>query len=207
MQRVTQAALIRRAEALADTGGRRILGIVGAPGAGKSTLCAALAEALGERAVVVGMDGFHLDNPVLEARGRRQAKGAPDTFDVPGYVSLLRRLADAEEPITYGPRFDREIETSVGSAIPVPNDVPLVITEGLYLLAADGGWEHVRPLLDEAWYMDVPTAERRRRLIARRVGHGDDEAHATDWVTTVDQPNADLVEATKAHADWVVRLT
>lgn len=203
----TLADLARRAQALAGVGERRILGIVGAPGAGKSTVCAALEEQLGARAVVVGMDGFHLDNPVLVARGRRQAKGAPDTFDVPGYVSLLRRLAAAEEPITYAPRFDRGIETSVGSAVPVPNDVPLVVTEGLYLLHDEGGWEQVRPLLDEVWYLDVPTEERQRRLIARRVGHGDPEADATEWVLRVDQANADVVEASKRHADYIFQLS
>ncbi|MBK7822309.1 MAG: nucleoside/nucleotide kinase family protein [Tessaracoccus sp.] len=203
----TLADLVWRARALVGAGERRVLGIVGAPGAGKSTVCAALEEQLGDGAVIVGMDGFHLDNPVLEARGRRQAKGAPDTFDVPGYVSLLRRLAAAEEPVTYAPRFDREIETSVGSAVPVVNTIPLVVTEGLYLLHDDGGWEQVRPLLDEVWYLEVPTEERQRRLIGRRIGHGDSVADATDWVLRVDQANADVVEASKRHADHIFQLS
>ncbi len=202
----TMADLVRRAQDLAGAGERRILGIAGAPGAGKSTVCAALAERLGDGVVVVGMDGFHLDNPVLVARGRRQAKGAQDTFDVPGYVSLLRRLAAADEPVTYAPRFDRETETSVGSAVAVPREVPLVVTEGLYLLHDDGGWERVRPLLDEVWYLEVPTEERQRRLVARRVGHGEAEADAADWVLRVDQANADVVEASKPRADRVFRL-
>mgnify|MGYP001423362355 CR=1 FL=1 len=190
----TLADLVWRARALVGAGERRVLGIVGAPGAGKSTVCAALEEQLGDGAVIVGMDGFHLDNPVLEARARRQAKGAPDTVDVPGYV-------------TYAPRFDREIETSVGSAVPVVNTIPLVVTEGLYLLHDDGGWEQVRPLQDEVWYLEVPTEERQRRLIGRRIGHGDSVADATDWVLRVDQANADVVEASKRNADHIFQLS
>lgn len=189
-----------------DDGGRALLGIVGCPGAGKSTLSARLGRLLGDRAVIVPMDGFHLDNPVLETLGRRDRKGAIDTFDVAGFVSLLARLAAAEEAVTYAPRFDRSLETSVGSAIAVPREVPLVIVEGLYLLAREHGWERVRPLLDEVWYLEVPTEERIRRLVARRMRSGEDEATATDWVLGVDQNNAARVEGTREHADLIVEL-
>lgn len=189
-----------------DDGGRALLGIVGCPGAGKSTLSARLGRLLGDRAVIVPMDGFHLDNPVLETLGRRGRKGAIDTFDVAGFVSLLARLAAAEEAVTYAPRFDRSLETSVGSAIAVPREVPLVIVEGLYLLAREHGWERVRPLLDEVWYLEVPTEERIRRLVARRMRSGEDEATATDWVLGVDQNNAARVEGTREHADLIVEL-
>ncbi|WP_260465058.1 nucleoside/nucleotide kinase family protein [Arachnia propionica] len=189
-----------------DDGGRALLGIVGCPGAGKSTLSARLGRLLGDRAVIVPMDGFHLDNPVLETLGRRGRKGAIDTFDVAGFVSLLVRLAAAEEAVTYAPRFDRSLETSVGSAIAVPREVPLVIVEGLYLLAREHGWERVRPLLDEVWYLEVPTEERIRRLVARRMRSGEDEATATDWVLGVDQNNAARVEGTREHADLIVEL-
>ena len=64
----TLAQLIERARALASRGERVILGITGAPGAGKSTLCEAIERGLGDLVVVAGMDGFHLDNPILLAR-------------------------------------------------------------------------------------------------------------------------------------------
>ena len=44
---------------------RKILGIVGPPGCGKSTLTEALLSLLGESAVVVPMDGYHLANVEL----------------------------------------------------------------------------------------------------------------------------------------------
>src|SRR5947207_15332686 len=101
---------LARARALA-AGGRRLLGLAGAPGSGKSTLAAALAAALAERAIVVPMDGFHLANAELARLGRAGRKGAPDTFDAAGYVALLRRLRSqpAHEPV-YAPAFRREIE-------------------------------------------------------------------------------------------------
>lgn len=200
--------LVQRARVLADRGREKrvLLGIVGAPGSGKSTVSDALAASLPEDLVIVGMDGFHLDNPVLRAMGRREAKGAIDTFDVAGYVSLLRRLSEATEPVTYGPRFDRVIETSIGSAVPVPQEIPLVVTEGLYLLENEGGWEQVRALLDEVWFLEIDDDERQQRLVRRRLSHGEDEAAATEWVMRVDQANAERVARSSSRADLRVRI-
>ena len=202
----TTEDLVRRARDLAARGPRTVLGVVGPPGAGKSTVCGVLEAALGAQAVVVGMDGFHLDDGVLVALGRRDRKGAPDTFDVPGYLSLLGRLRAAAEDVTYAPLFDRSLEASRGSAVAVPRTVPLVLTEGNYLLHDGGGWDGVRPLLDEVWFLDVPAGERRRRLVARRQIAGEDDATALSWVTAVDEPNADVVLAGRARADVLVQL-
>ncbi|GAB3812180.1 nucleoside/nucleotide kinase family protein [Tessaracoccus terricola] len=201
----TVANLVRRAENLAVTGERRILGIVGPPGAGKTTLGAALSEALAERVALVPMDGFHLDNPVLEALGSRDRKGAPDTFDVAGFVALLRRLR-ARDGLVYAPRFDRSLELAIGSALPVPAETPLVVTEGIYLLHDAQGWEAVRPLLDEVWFIDVAPEELHRRLLARRLADGDSVEHATAWVEGVDAVNGALVERGRGRADLVVRI-
>lgn len=204
--------LITRARSLVADGSRHILGIIGAPGAGKSTVSDALAEALGEDAVIVGMDGFHLDNDELVRLGRRDRKGAPDTFDVDGYVSLLSRLAAAGRTATspgtpiYAPRFDRSLEASIGSAVLVRPEVPLVITEGNYLLLEEHGWQAVAAHLDESWYVDVDDEVRRERLIARRLGHGHPQDEAVAWVLDVDEPNARLVDATKHRADRIVTL-
>ena len=198
--------LIDRARALISPGQRRVLGITGSPGAGKSTLAAALLDALGSDAVLVPMDGFHLANEELLRLGRRGRKGAPDTFDVDGYASLLGRLRHQQEPVIYAPRFDRELEESIGSAIPVFCETPLVITEGNYLLHDRLGWESVRPHLDMAWFLDINPAERTTRLIARRQGHGHAATEAAQWVNDVDTPNADLVDSTRHRADLIVRL-
>ncbi|HEY0807247.1 MAG TPA: nucleoside/nucleotide kinase family protein [Pseudonocardiaceae bacterium] len=197
------AELVARAYRLADQGDRRILGITGAPGAGKSTLALRLVAALGDRAVEVGMDGFHFAQRELARLGRTARKGAPGTFDALGYVALLGRLRTGHD-VVYAPEFRRDLEEPIGSAIPVPPDVPLVVTEGNYLLVTDGPWRHVRPLLDEAWFLAPPEDERLARLIARHRAFGRTEEQARERTFGSDQANATLVAATADRADLIV---
>src|SRR5918997_5185733 len=165
------AAAVERARELAAAGGRRILGIAGPPGGGKSTVARAVVAELGERARLVPMDGFHLAQSELVRLGRRDRMGAPDTFDATGYAALLKRLR-GEEPVVYAPEFRRAIEEPIAGAIAVPRSTPLVVTEGNYLLVPDGPWAGVRPLLDECWYADLDEPTRLRWLIQRHVEHG-----------------------------------
>jgi pantothenate kinase len=201
---LTSEAALARARALAARGRRVLLGITGAPGCGKSTLATRVAEELGERARVVGMDGFHLAQRELERLGRADRKGAVDTFDAGGYVALLRRLRAGTEEVVYAPEFRREIEEPIGSAVPVPRDVPLVVTEGNYLLVQDGAWADVRGLLDEVWYVTVPEPTRLERLIVRHVAHGRAPEAARAWALGTDQRNAELIAATRGRADALV---
>jgi len=205
-ERTTLDALRARAGGLAGAGSRRVLGITGAPGAGKSTLAAELVAALAPVAVLVPMDGFHLAGAELRRLGRHGRKGAVDTFDAAGYVALLRRLRDAGEECVYAPEFRREIEEPVAGAIAVPRDVPLVVTEGNYLLVRDGPWASVRGLLDEVWFVEVDERVRLDRLVRRHVAYGKDAGAARAWARGSDQRNADLVAATRSRADLVVRL-
>ncbi|MGI4779915.1 MAG: nucleoside/nucleotide kinase family protein [Janthinobacterium lividum] len=198
----------RRIDALLAHGRRKVLGLVGAPGAGKSTLAAALLDMLGPRAQVVPMDGFHLANVELHRLGRADRKGAPDTFDSAGYVALLQRLRAQrdDEEIVYAPEFRREIEEPVAGAIAVLPTTRLVVTEGNYLLHDAGAWAGVAALLDEVWYVDIDDAVREERLVQRhrRFGRGDEEARA--WVAQTDAPNARLIAATRPRAGHVVML-
>ncbi|MFI5843567.1 nucleoside/nucleotide kinase family protein [Catenuloplanes sp. NPDC051500] len=202
--------LVDRATRLASGAHRRILGIAGPPGAGKSTVADRLATALtsaGAAVTVVPMDGFHLADAELRRIGRHARKGAPDTFDAAGYAALLRRIRAETDDIVYAPVFRREIEDPIAGAIPVPPETRLVITEGNYLLMPDGVWGGVRGLLDEAWYLDLDEPERLRRLIARHMAYGRDEAEARDRSLGSDQANAELIAATKGRADLIVPLS
>jgi pantothenate kinase len=204
---VSLQQLVADAAALGCSGGRVLLGIAGAPGAGKSTVAEALVAAVGARAVLVGLDGFHLANSELIRLERLPRKGSPDTFDAAGYVSLLRRLRAQDEPVVYAPRFDRDLEESIGSAVPVPAEVPLVVTEGNYLLVDDERWGPVRQLLDACWYVDPGDETRLGRLVARHERYGRSPAEARDRSYGSDQRNAELIQATRGRADRVVRLT
>ena len=191
-----------RLNALKNGGGRKILGIVGPPGCGKSTLAAALLDFLGDEAVAVPMDGYHLANVELARLGRAGRKGAEDTFDSAGYVSLLRRLKNQQaNEIVYAPEFRREIEEPIANAIPVFPETQLVITEGNYLLLDHGHWAGISDLLDEIWYVDIDHSVRRERLVKRHMHFGRSQAAAEDWVANTDEPNAVRIEATKHRAD------
>ena len=198
-------ALVARAHALAQQGERRILGIAGPPGGGKSTVARQVVAELGERARLVPMDGFHLAQAELVRLGRRERMGAPDTFDAAGYAALLTRLR-GPEAVVYAPEFRREIEEPIAGAIAIPRGTPLIVTEGNYLLLGDGDWGLVRPLLDEAWYVETDEELRLQRLIQRHIQFGKTPEYARTWVQRSDEPNAALVATTAAAADVLVRL-
>ena len=201
------AAERARLEALLADGRRKLLGLVGAPGSGKSTVAQALLDALPGRAQVVPMDGFHLANAELGRLGRAGRKGAPDTFDSAGYVALLRRLRTQPAGETvYAPAFRREIEEPVAGAIAVRPDTPLVITEGNYLLLEEGPWAGVAPLLDEVWYVEVDDRLRTERLLRRHQQFGRSLEAAQAWVAQTDEPNAQRIAATRGRAHHVLRL-
>lgn len=203
---MTAHSLLDRARALAESGTRRVLGIAGPPGAGKSTLAEHLAHALGpRRAVVAPMDGFHLADVELERLGRADRKGAPDTFDISGYLALLRRVrAPRAGEVVYAPSFARDLEQPIAGSIPIPAEVPLVITEGNYLLHDAPGWRDIRTLLDACWWVDVDDEERVRRLIARHERFGKSPEHATRFVHECDEANARLVAPGAQVADLIV---
>jgi len=185
--------------------GRAVLGITGAPGAGKSALAGALASAYG--AVVVPMDGFHLADVELARRGLLDRKGAPETFDAEGYAALLARVRAARGDVVMAPMFERDLEQPIAGAIPVPSSAELVVTEGNYLLLDEPRWRAVRAQLDAVWHLRLDERLRVERLVARHEQFGKSPAEARAWVARVDQPSAVLVEAAAHRAALVLDLT
>lgn len=200
--------LVARVRSLCASGRRVLIGLVGEPGAGKSTVSAALERELnahGIPTVVVPMDGFHLANVELARLGMSERKGAAETFDASGYAALLARLraagASGDGFAVYAPTYDRSIEESVAGAIAVPAGTQVVLTEGNYLLLEADPWCEIPSLLDEVWAVRVDPAVRRARLVARHERFGKSPERARQWVDSVDEPNAVRIAATLDRAD------
>ena len=207
-ERLDLAALTDRIDALATDGRRRILGIAGAPGSGKSTTAEALVAALNDarpgRAAACPMDGFHYDDAVLHARGRRPWKGAPDTFDVGGLRATLARLAARDEPEVAVPVFDRALEVSRGSAAIIPAGTEVIVCEGNYVLLDEAPWSDLRPLFDLTVLIEVPEPVLRERLRARWVHYGLSEAEIAHKLDGNDLPNGRRVREGSGRPDVIL---
>ena len=186
---------------------RSIIGIVGKPGAGKSTVVSEIEKRFDPSEVcVIPMDGYHLSNKVLKDLKRADRKGAPDTFDVAGFASLVERIRSEQTQNIYYPIFDRAIEESIAAQGVVTSATRVVIIEGNYLLHDADGWEEVKDLLDESWMVDVDDDKRIARLISRHIAYGKETEAAKAWAKGTDEANAQLIERGRARADFVVRI-
>ena len=198
--------VITRAKSLI-TGERKIVGLIGKPGAGKSTLSAKLIEHLGAQAAILNMDGYHLSTLALRELGRADRKGAPDTFDALGFTAILKRVKNQVDQDIYFPVFDRSIEESIAAQGVITPEVKLVITEGNYLLHNENNWGGVKELLDESWFIEVDDQIRIERLVNRHHKFGKSKADAHSWATGSDENNARIVAQTRELADVIINLS
>jgi len=207
------ADLVARASGLVCAQRRTLLGIAGAPGAGKTTLAEELVGALradppgglGAEAVAhLPMDGFHLADVQLDRLRLLGRKGAPETFDARGYCAVLDRFLADDGHRIFVPGFERQLEQPLAAAIAIEPGARLVVTEGNYLLLDEEPWSQVRERFAEVWFVDIPDEERRRRLVARHIEFGKPCAAAQAWALGPDQANADRVVASRERADLVL---
>ncbi|MER3390538.1 MAG: nucleoside/nucleotide kinase family protein [Microcella sp.] len=185
--------------------GRLLVGLVGAPGAGKSTVAAELAARV-PGVAVLPMDGFHLPQARLRQLDRRERMGAPDTFDVAGFATLLAALRDVDNSgrTVLAPGFAREIEEPVADQIALRPELSTVIVEGNYLLLDDAGWGAVAPLLHATVGIVIDDAVRRDRLIERHIAFGKSPDAARTWALGPDERNAVAIAATLERADYLL---
>jgi len=185
---------------------RTIIGVVGKPGGGKSTLSKYLLKEMDPSLVsVVPMDGFHLSNKVLKELGRQNRKGAQDTFDVKGFTTLIERIKMDNADAIYYPVFDRSIEESIAAQGVVYPSTRVVIVEGNYLMHDKDGWQEISPLLDQSWYAFLDEDLRISRLISRHIAFGKDPESAKAWAKGSDQVNAELIEIGVGRCDFLIR--
>ncbi|MFG2346318.1 nucleoside/nucleotide kinase family protein [Streptomyces phaeochromogenes] len=183
---------------------RAVLGLAGPPGAGKSTLARALVQRIGEGAAYLPLDGFHLSNAQLERLGLTARKGSEPSFDVWGYVDLLRRVLDETGRDIYVPDYDRTLDEPVAARHVVPPAARLIVTEGNYLACDLPGWRDAYVLMEECWYVEAPGDVRQVRLVERQLAGGRNEAQARDWVATNDDPNGELVEKSRDRCQRIL---
>lgn len=179
-------------------GARRMIALSGPPGTGKSTVAEALCQKLrdrGETVAVVPMDGFHLDNRVLDARGLLSRKGAPETFDAAGFITLIERLKGGGEVVV--PVFDRVRDIAIAGASVVPVETQTVIVEGNYLMFDEDPWRALAPLWDLAVFLDASEDDLRERLVRRWRDHGHDDLAALARAEQNDLPNARRILAAR----------
>ncbi|MDH4414861.1 MAG: nucleoside triphosphate hydrolase [Rhizobium sp.] len=199
--------LLSEIERRAQHGARLLVAVAGPPGAGKSTLADQLHDILadkGQRSAVLPMDGFHLDNAILEERGDLARKGAPHTFDVRGLGDLLRAVKAGGE--VFVPVFDRDRELAIAAARCIGAEDHIVIAEGNYLLLQQGRWASLADLFDLTVMVAPPIAELERRLVARWTHYGLTPAQIEAKVEGNDLPNGRLIIERSRAADFTFNL-
>ena len=207
MKSITREDAIARVSELLNSPNRFILGIVGKPGVGKSTFTQFLSEHIASESIsILPMDGFHMSNEKLIEFGRRDRKGAPDTFDVDDFAKSLADVRAGHGSDIRFPIFKREIEASIPDAGLIPAQAKLVIVEGNYLLHDDFGWEKIGDYLDETWFLDLDDELRMQRLIARHIQYGKTPEAANEWSRGTDEVNARLIEQSRSRATFTVTL-
>lgn len=200
--------LFEKIQTLLDSqSARSLIGIVGKPGAGKSTVVEEIEKRYKPNEVsIIPMDGFHLSNEELIKLGRRDRKGAPDTFDVEGFISLIKKVKHESQVDHKFPIFHREIEASVSDEGAVPKESKVVVIEGNYLFSEDHNWSGVFPLLDHTWFIEIDDEVRIERLIARHIRYGKTPEEAENWSRGSDETNARFIELTAHRASNIIKL-
>jgi len=186
---------------------RFIAGIAGGPGSGKSTLAVKLKELINSKAKsdlaqIFPMDGFHRKNSELERSGLISVKGAPETFDLEGYISMLNRIKLGEN--LNAPIYSREAHDVIDNALPVEPHHKIIITEGNYLFSDLEGWCEIKDIIDLKIFLEIERDVCEKRLLERHMRGGKTEAEALEKIKKVDMKNADLIAQTMKYADEVI---
>ena len=174
---------------------RSLTALAGPPAAGKSYVANALCRDLNkyspDSAVVLPMDGYHLDDALLEKQGMRDRKGAPHTFDIAGFIHILQRISLGDEIDIAVPVFDRSLELSRAAGRLIPRTARHILVEGNYLLLDQPEWRDLASFFTTTVMITAPRSLLERRLMQRWQNLSPTQAR--EKCESNDLPNADLV--------------
>jgi len=134
---------------------------------------------LKSRAVLVGLDGWHLTRAQLDAfpdpKLAHDRRGSYWTFDGHGYVSFVRSLREPvlpDTPAITAPAFDHAAKDPTPHAVTILPEHRIVIIEGLYTFLSLPPWVVAGRLLDERWLMELDPTIASNRIVKRHVLSG-----------------------------------
>jgi uridine kinase len=181
-----------------------LLGIAGGSGSGKTSLAAALADALGRgRAGILAHDAYYRDRrDLLPSERARLNYDVPEAVDRELFRAHLAALRRGERIVP--PQYSFLTHCRDGGSEPV-EPRPVIVVEGILLFHDP----EVRGALDLRIFLDAPEGLRlARRLLRDTRERGRSEASVTaQWRSTVSPAHARYVEPARAVADLVLVTT
>lgn len=205
---IAPATIVDAIQRRAGDARRFLVGLAGPPAAGKSTLAEVLRDGLvarGETAEILPMDGFHMDNGILAARGLLQRKGVPESFDGRGFIDIVTALKRGEGEVLV-PVFDRSRELAINAARAIPQQTRFILAEGNYLLFKDAPWDRLAGVFDFTIFVGPPYKVLEERLRQRWLGYAlpEDQIH---WkLYGNDLPNGKRILENSRPADLTIDI-
>ena len=186
-----------------DLKNRYFIALSGPPASGKSTISEKLVKDLtlkGHNSSILQMDGFHYDDQILKQKSLLLKKGAPETFDVMGFLNFLFRLQNENEVAI--PIFDRSLELSRSSAVIISKETRVVIVEGNYILLKTHPWRELHKFFNSTIMINTKHEILEKRLIKRWRSFNIPEEEIKQKVFENDLPNGVNVYKNSILADF-----
>lgn len=184
---------------------RFIVAVAGPPASGKSTIAEKLCTAITTKDKtafpnIIPMDGFHIDNKILDELNLRSRKGSAETFDADGFIALIEKIYSQDENVCI-PEFDRSKDKVVDNGKVITDKNKIIIVEGNYLFLEEAPWNVLMGFFDFPIFILPKTDILEERLIKRWTDEGFSLKDAKTKAYSNDIPNAKSILANSAYVD------